>query len=117
VAALLTIVGFSINDTIVIFDRLRELRGKGQFVTAGMIDKAVNQTLSRTILTSGTAFLATLILYAFGGQGIHAFAFAMLVGIITGSYSTIYIASPIVLWLQNRFGGAPATASAAARPA
>jgi SecD/SecF fusion protein len=117
VAALLTIVGFSINDTIVIFDRLRELRGKGQFVTAGMIDKAVNQTLSRTILTSGTAFLATLILYAFGGQGIHAFAFAMLVGIITGSYSTIYIASPIVLWLQNRFGGAPAPASAAARPA
>jgi SecD/SecF fusion protein len=117
VAALLTIVGFSINDTIVIFDRLRELRGKGQFVTAGMIDKAVNQTLSRTILTSGTAFLATLILYAFGGQGIHAFAFAMLVGIITGSYSTIFIASPIVLWLQNRFGGAPATAPAAARPA
>jgi SecD/SecF fusion protein len=117
VAALLTIVGFSINDTIVIFDRLRELRGKGQFVTAGMIDKAVNQTLSRTILTSGTAFLATLILYAFGGQGIHAFAFAMLVGIITGSYSTIFIASPIVLWLQNRFGGAPVTASAAARPA
>ncbi len=117
VAALLTIVGFSINDTIVIFDRLRELRGKGQFVTAGMIDKAVNQTLSRTILTSGTAFLATLILYAFGGQGIHAFAFAMLVGIITGSYSTIYIASPIVLWLQNRFGNAPAPASAAARPA
>jgi len=117
VAALLTIVGFSINDTIVIFDRLRELRGKGQFVTAGMIDKAVNQTLSRTILTSGTAFLATLILYAFGGQGIHAFAFAMLVGIITGSYSTIFIASPIVLWLQNRFGGASATAPAAARPA
>ncbi len=104
VAALLTIVGFSINDTIVIFDRLRELRGKGQFVTAAMIDKAVNQTLSRTVLTSGTAFLATLILYVFGGQGIHTFAFAMLVGIVTGTYSTVYIASPIVLWLQNRFG-------------
>jgi SecD/SecF fusion protein len=117
VAALLTIVGFSINDTIVIFDRLRELRGKGQFVTAGMIDKAVNQTLSRTILTSGTAFLATLILYAFGGQGIHAFAFAMLVGIITGSYSTIFIAAPVVLWLQGRFGGAPVTGATAARPA
>ena len=115
VAALLTIVGFSINDTIVIFDRLRELRGKARYVTAGMIDKAVNQTLSRTILTSGTAFLATLILYAFGGQGIHAFAFAMLVGIITGSYSTIYIASPIVLWLQHRFGlGEPAPAAARA---
>jgi len=115
VAALLTIVGFSINDTIVIFDRLRELRGKARYVTAAMIDKAVNQTLSRTILTSGTAFLATLILYAFGGQGIHAFAFAMLVGIITGSYSTIYIASPIVLWLQHRFGlGEPSPAAARA---
>jgi len=101
VAALLTIVGFSINDTIVIFDRLREIRGKSPFVTAAMIDKAVNQTLSRTILTSGTAFLATLILYLFGGQGIHAFAFTMLVGIITGTYSTIYIAAPLVLWLQE----------------
>ena len=70
-------------------------------MTAAMIDKAVNQTLSRTILTSGTAFLATLILYLFGGQGIHAFAFTMLVGIITGTYSTIYIAAPLVLWLQE----------------
>jgi len=104
VAALLTIVGFSINDTIVIFDRLRELRGKSPFVTPAMVDKAVNQTLSRTILTSGTALLATLILYLFGGQGIHAFAFTMLVGIIAGSYSTIFIASPIVLWLQHRTG-------------
>ena len=106
VAALLTIIGFSINDTIVIFDRLRELRGKSRFVTAEMIDRAVNQTLSRTILTSGTALLATIILYAYGGQGIHAFAFTMLVGIITGTYSTIYIASPIVLWLQHRTAGA-----------
>jgi SecD/SecF fusion protein len=113
VAALLTIVGFSINDTIVIFDRLRELRGKSPYVTADMIDRAVNQTLSRTILTSGTALLATLILYLFGGQGIHAFAFTMLVGILTGTYSTIYIASPIVLWLQHRF--APAADSAAVR--
>ena len=116
VAALLTIIGFSINDTIVIFDRLRELRGKGQFVTAEMVDKAVNQTLSRTILTSGTALLATLVLYVFGGPGIHAFAFTMLVGVITGSYSTIYIASPIVLWLQKWFAEAPSTA-VAARPA
>ena len=108
VAALLTIIGFSINDTIVIFDRLRELRGKSRFVTAEMIDRAVNQTLSRTILTSGTALLATIILYAYGGQGIHAFAFTMLVGIITGTYSTIYIASPIVLWLQHRTAGAGA---------
>jgi SecD/SecF fusion protein len=107
VAALLTIVGFSINDTIVIFDRLREIRGKARFVTAEMVDRAVNVTLSRTILTSGTTFLAALILYAFGGQGIHAFAFTMLVGVLVGTYSTIYIAAPVVLWLQHRFGGAP----------
>jgi len=119
VAALLTIIGFSINDTIVIFDRLRELRGKSRFVTADMVDRAVNQTLSRTILTSGTALLATLILYAVGGQGIHAFAFTMLVGIITGTYSTIYIASPIVLWLQHGFAGGdqPARVSGTAQPA
>jgi SecD/SecF fusion protein len=117
VAALLTIVGFSINDTIVIFDRLRELRGKSSFVTAAMIDKAVNQTLSRTILTSGTALLATLILYVFGGQGIHAFAFTMLVGIIAGSYSTIFIASPIVLWLQHRTGGGAEPVAARPQPA
>jgi SecD/SecF fusion protein len=118
VAALLTIIGFSINDTIVIFDRLRELRGKARFVTADMVDRAVNQTLSRTVLTSGTALLATLILYAVGGQGIHAFAFTMLVGIIVGTYSTIYIASPLVLWLQHVFAGESATAtSAAARTA
>jgi SecD/SecF fusion protein len=75
-----------------------------------MVDKAVNQTLSRTILTSGTVLVATLILYLFGGQGIHAFAFTMLVGIITGTYSTVYIASPIVLWLQERFGASPSPA-------
>ena len=115
VAALLTIVGFSINDTIVIFDRLREIRGKAKYVTADMVDRAVNQTLSRTILTSGTALLAVLILYLVGGQGIHAFAFTMLIGVITGTYSSIYVAAPLVLWLQHRFGAeseparAPAT--------
>lgn len=102
IAALLTIVGFSINDTIVIFDRLREIRGKSPFVTPVMVDRALNQTLSRTILTSGTSLLATLILYIFGGQGIHAFAFTMLIGIISGTFSTIYIASPLVLLLQRR---------------
>ena len=69
-----------------------------------MIDKAVNQTLSRTILTSGTALLATLVLYLLGGPGIHAFAFTMLVGVITGSYSTIYIANPVLFWLVDREG-------------
>ncbi|MDO7689605.1 MAG: protein translocase subunit SecD [Pirellulales bacterium] len=106
VAALLTIVGFSINDTIVIFDRMREIRGKSSAVSAEMVDRAINQTLSRTILTSGTALLAAIILYCLGGQGIHAFAFAILVGIISGTYSTIVIASPIVLWLQGSVGNA-----------
>ncbi|MFM8577680.1 MAG: protein translocase subunit SecD [Planctomycetaceae bacterium] len=101
VAALLTIVGFSINDTIVIFDRLREIRGKSPVVTTAMVDRAVNETLSRTILTSGTAFIATLVLYLAGGQGIHAFAFTMLVGIISGTFSTIFIASPLALRLQG----------------
>ncbi len=108
VAALLTIVGFSINDTIVIFDRLREIRGKSPFVTGSMIDSAVNQTLSRTILTSGTALLAALVLYVFGGQGIHAFAFTMLIGFLAGTYSTVFIAAPLVLWLQQWTGTAAA---------
>jgi SecD/SecF fusion protein len=106
VAALLTIVGFSINDTIVIFDRLREIRGKSPVVTGAMIDSAVNQTLSRTILTSGTALLAALVLYVFGGQGIHAFAFTMLIGFLAGTYSTVFIAAPLVLWLQQWTGTA-----------
>ena len=117
VAALLTIVGFSINDTIVIFDRLRELRGKAKFVTGEMVDRAVNQTLSRTILTSGTALLAVLVLYLVGGPGIHTFAFTMLVGVISGTYSTVYIAAPLVIWLQHRFGGAAVAERAIPQPA
>ncbi len=118
VAALLTIVGFSINDTIVIFDRLREIRGKARFLTTEMVNKALNQTLSRTILTSGTAFLAVFVLYAIGGPGIHAFAFTMMIGVVVGTLSTLFIAAPLVLWLQDRFGVVPATAtSATAKPA
>ncbi len=116
VAALLTIVGFSINDTIVIFDRLREIRGKARFLTAEMVDRALNQTLSRTILTSGTAFLAVLILYVLGGPGIHAFAFTVLVGIVVGTFSSLFIAAPLVLWLQHRFGGLPVSAGQAGVP-
>jgi SecD/SecF fusion protein len=101
VAALLTIVGFSINDTIVIFDRIREVRGKSPELTADMINLSVNQTLSRTLLTSGTVLLATAILYFVGGVGIHAFAYTMLIGVIAGTYSTVYIAAPILLWLKR----------------
>jgi SecD/SecF fusion protein len=99
VAALLTIIGFSINDKIVIFDRIREdlkLGVRGTF--KDIINQALNQTLSRTIITSGTVFLATLSLFIFGGGVINDFAFTFLVGIITGTYSSIYIASVIVLW-------------------
>ena len=99
VAAILTIVGFSINDTIVIFDRIREdlkLGIRGTF--SEILNRALNQTLSRTIITSGTVFLATLVLYVFGGGVINDFAFMFLVGVVTGTYSSIYIASAIVLW-------------------
>src|SRR3984957_10194419 len=99
VAAVLTIIGFSINDTIVIFDRIREdlkLGIKGSFKE--VINQALNQTLSRTIITSGTVFIATASLYVFGGGVINDFAFTFLVGIITGTYSSIYIASAFVLW-------------------
>jgi SecD/SecF fusion protein len=99
VAALLTMIGFSTNDTIVIFDRIREdlkLGIRGTF--REVMNQALNQTLSRTIITSGTVFLATLSLYIFGGGAINAFAFTFLIGIITGTYSSIYIASALVLF-------------------
>ena len=99
VAAILTIIGFSINDTIVIFDRIREdlkLGIRGSF--REVMNQALNQTLSRTIITSGTVFLASLSLYIFGGGAINDFAFTFLVGILTGTYSSIYIASALVLW-------------------
>ena len=99
VAALLTIIGFSINDTIVIFDRVREdlkLGLRGTF--REIMNHALNRTLSRTVITSGTTFLATLALYALGGPVINDFAFAFLIGILTGTYSSIYIAGALVLW-------------------
>jgi SecD/SecF fusion protein len=110
VAAVLTIIGFSINDTIVIFDRIREdlkLGVRGSF--REVMNQALNQTLSRTIITSGTVFLATLSLYLFGGGAINDFAFTFLVGIITGTYSSIYIASALVLWWHH--GQRPAIGS------
>jgi SecD/SecF fusion protein len=110
VAAVLTIIGFSINDTIVIFDRIREdlkLGVRGTF--RELINQALNQTLSRTIITSGTVFIATMALYIFGGGAINDFAFTFLAGIITGTYSSIYIASALVLWWHK--GQRPATGS------
>ena len=103
IAAFLTIVGYSLNDTIVIFDRLREIRGKNPFITKEMINLTVNQCLSRTILTALTVFVSVFLLYALGGEGIHGFAFAMTIGTIAGTYSTVYIASPLVLYFMARF--------------
>jgi preprotein translocase subunit SecF len=104
VAALLTIVGYSINDTIVIYDRIRENMRKGLKKDLGEImNFSINETLSRTILTSFTVFAVLAVLFLLGGEVIHDFAFAMLVGVISGVYSTVYIASPFVLaWEHYR---------------
>jgi SecD/SecF fusion protein len=97
VAALLTLVGYSVSDTIVVFDRIREVRGKNPDLTPEMINDSVNQTLSRTLLTAFTVWLVVLILYVLGGPGVHLFAFVMVVGVIVGTYSSIYVASPLLL--------------------
>ena len=102
-AAILTIIGYSINDTIVLFDRIRELMKThpGMDIVA-IVNKSINETMSRTILTSLTVFIALLAIYFFGGEVIHDFAFAMLIGIICGTYSTLFIASPIFISLYYR---------------
>ena len=105
VAAILTITGYSVNDTIVIFDRVREnMRSKRRDSLEKVVNESVNQTLSRTIITAGTTFLAVLALYIFGGEVLEGFAFTMLVGIISGTYSTIFIAAAIAIILGNRQG-------------
>lgn len=102
VAALLTLVGYSINDTIVVFDRVREnLRLMRRSDLSTIINTSINQTLNRTIMTSGMTFLAVFSLYLFGGQVLRGFSFALVIGIIVGTYSSIAIASPIVLWWQT----------------
>jgi SecD/SecF fusion protein len=102
IAAFLTIIGYSVNDTIVVFDRIREVRGKDPNMTAEMINLSTNQTLSRTILTSLTVFMVVVVLYFFGGQALRGFSFALIVGVITGTYSSIYVAAPILLWLVGK---------------
>jgi preprotein translocase subunit SecF len=104
IAALLTLVGYTMNDTIVIFDRVREnLRLMRREPLADIVNKSINQTLSRTILTSGLTFLTVLVLYALGGQVLRAFSFAMVVGVVVGTYSSFGIAAPIVVvWSKFR---------------
>ena len=98
IAAFLTLVGFSVNDTVVVFDRIREVKGKLPNVTPEIINTSINQTLARTVLTSLTVMLVVLVLYILGGPTIHAFAFAMVVGTITGVYSSVYVAAPLLLF-------------------
>jgi len=116
IAALLTLVGYSMNDTIVIFDRIREnnrLLRKESF--ADVVNKSINQTLSRTILTSGLTFLTVLVLFLMGGQVLRAFSFALVVGIVVGTYSSFGIAAPLVVaWSNWRGQGAAAGTGPAA---
>jgi preprotein translocase subunit SecF len=104
IAALLTIIGFSLNDTVVVYDRIRENLKKDQGASvdlAKLISGSISQTLSRTILTSLTVFIVVTCLFFFGGSVIHDFAFAMMVGVVVGTYSSIFIASPMVLALPD----------------
>jgi preprotein translocase subunit SecF len=110
IAAILTMTGYSTNDTIVIFDRIREnLRSMRRDSLYNIINVSVNQTLGRTVISSGTALLTSLALFFFGGEVLHGFAFTMVVGIITGTYSSVFIAAAIVSFWR---GGAPARAAA-----
>jgi preprotein translocase subunit SecF len=103
VAAILTIAGYSINDTVVIYDRVREnLRRYKSMPIAALLNRSVNDTLSRTVMTSVTTLLALGALYAFGGEVIRGFAFAMIWGVVIGTYSTIFVAVPMLLWIGIR---------------
>jgi len=105
IAAFLTIIGYSVNDTIVVFDRIRENRGKLTTVDERTINRSINQTISRTLLTSTTTLLAVVVMYIWGGAGIHAFTYALLMGVIFGTYSSIAIASPLLLGFKHAVVG------------
>ncbi len=105
-AAMLAILGYSLNDTIIIYDRIREnMAIRTAYDLPEVLNESVNQTLSRTILTSGTTLVTLLCLFFLGGEMIRPFAFAMLIGVLVGTYSSIYIAAPVLLLLHQRFGG------------
>jgi preprotein translocase subunit SecF len=105
IAAFLAIIGYSLNDTIIVYDRIRENTGPQSHepaVFAGLVNRSINETLSRTLLTSGTTLIVILALFIFGGGVIHNFAFALLVGVVVGTYSSIFVASPVLLTWQKR---------------
>jgi SecD/SecF fusion protein len=102
IAAILTVIGFSMNDTVIVFDRIREnSRLLKNASKTEIINKSINETLSRTIMTSVTVFLTLLILFIFGGEATRGFSFAMLIGVITGCYSSIFVAAPILVDLAK----------------
>ena len=101
IAAILTIIGYSLNDTIIIMDRIRENRGRLAYASAQVINNSINQTISRTVITSGTTLLAVFILYVDGGEGVRAFSFALLVGVLVGTYSSVAVAAPLV-WSRKK---------------
>src|SRR5690606_6134332 len=106
IAAILTIVGYSLNDTVVVYDRIREmLRKYKRLSLPDIIDIAINSTLSRTIMTATTTFLALLALAIFGGAVIQSFSLAMIFGVVMGTYSSIFIAAPILIYLGAKVGG------------
>lgn len=117
IAALLTIVGFSVNDSIVIFDRIREnLKMRRRISLYDLTNESINQTLSRTVITSGLVFLSVLALVLFGGEVLQGFSRALLIGVVFGTYSTVAIASPIMVWWQQRLDAASGGATAANTP-
>jgi preprotein translocase subunit SecF len=120
IAAILTVTGYSTNDTIVIFDRVREnIRGMRRDNLYDIVNKSVNQTMGRTVITAGTALLSAIALFLFGGEVLHGFAFTMIVGIVTGTYSSVFIAAAIAVIWQSRLRGVgkmATTAPAASAP-
>jgi preprotein translocase SecF subunit len=118
VAALLTLAGYSINDTVVVFDRIREnLRKYKKMEMSELLDLSINETFSRTIMTSSVTAVSVLALYLFGTEAIHGFSFAMLFGIFIGTYSSIFVAAPLLLWLgvnRDTVQGKPASADKSA---
>jgi len=114
IAALLTVIGYSLNDTIVVFDRIRDnLKLRRGMPLGELLNMSINQTLSRTILTSGTTMLVIAAIFVLGGAVIHDFAFALLVGVGVGTYSSIYVASPILMLFDKKKPSSPAAAPAA----
>ena len=116
VASFLTLTGYSVNDTIVVFDRIREnLKKKGAGSLEEVVNASINQTLSRTIITSGLTWMVVLALFLLGGEVLRGFAFVLMIGIIVGTYSSIFIASPIILFWEHFFAKKKAAPPSSAR--